>query len=143
MENGRCYVPNQRDVAHEAFDAEVILIHFPSGHYFRLDEGGRVVWSAVARGATAGEVAAALAGAFEVEPDAARAASEAFLADLGKRGLVLVGEPPAERPPPAAPPAKRAPFAPPTIEEFADLQELFLVDPIHEVDEAGWPHAQP
>ncbi|MGE0191146.1 MAG: PqqD family peptide modification chaperone [Planctomycetota bacterium] len=143
MENGRCYVPNQRDVAHEAFDAEVILIHFPSGHYFRLDEGGTVVWSAVARGATVGEAAQALVAAFEVEPAAAEAAASAFLADLETRGLVLAGAPPQDRPAPPAPPVKRAEFQPPTIEEFADLQELFLVDPIHEVDEAGWPHAQP
>lgn len=143
MENGPCYVPNQRDVAHEAFDAEVILIHFPSGHYFRLDEGGTAVWAAVSRGATAGDAAAALVAAFDVEPAAAQAAASTFLADLEKRGLVLVGEPPADRPAPAEPPAKRAAFQPPTIEEFADLQELFLVDPIHEVDEAGWPHAKP
>ena len=28
----------------------------------------------------------------------------------------------------------------PIIEKFTDMQELLLLDPIHEVDEKGWPH---
>lgn len=32
-------------------------------------------------------------------------------------------------------------YTPPVLETFDDLQELFLLDPIHEVDEKmGWPH---
>jgi hypothetical protein len=27
----------------------------------------------------------------------------------------------------------------PAIERFDDLEELLVLDPIHEVDEAGWP----
>jgi hypothetical protein len=30
-------------------------------------------------------------------------------------------------------------FAPPTLEQYTDMQELLLLDPIHEVDEQGWP----
>jgi hypothetical protein len=45
-------------------------------------------------------------------------------------------------PAPAAP-AAGAVFAPPRLEVFDDLQDLFLVDPIHDVDEAGWPHVTP
>jgi hypothetical protein len=31
-------------------------------------------------------------------------------------------------------------FVSPVLEKFSDLQELLLLDPIHEVDEEGWPH---
>jgi hypothetical protein len=30
-------------------------------------------------------------------------------------------------------------YKPPAIERFDDLEELLVLDPIHEVDEAGWP----
>ena len=35
----------------------------------------------------------------------------------------------------------RAEFRTPIFEKFTDMQELILLDPIHQVDEAGWPSA--
>ena len=33
-------------------------------------------------------------------------------------------------------------FESPTMEKYGDMQDLLLSDPIHEVDEAGWPRPQ-
>jgi hypothetical protein len=34
-------------------------------------------------------------------------------------------------------------FEPPLLEKFDDLQDLILLDPVHEVlEEEGWPHAR-
>jgi hypothetical protein len=112
-----------------------------------LDAPGLVGWSAVEAGAGVDEVAAALRRAFVVEDDVARASAADFLRDLEQHGLVVEAtEAPAPAPPmvPAPPtaPASRLPFAQPTIEIFSDLEELFLVDPIHDVDETGWPHVK-
>jgi hypothetical protein len=30
-------------------------------------------------------------------------------------------------------------FSPPVLQKFSDMQELLLVDPIHEVKAEGWP----
>ena len=37
----------------------------------------------------------------------------------------------------------RLPFVNPTLTKFTDMQDLLLLDPIHEVDEMGWPHPKP
>jgi hypothetical protein len=29
---------------------------------------------------------------------------------------------------------------PPVLERYTDMQELLFLDPIHDVDESGWPH---
>ncbi len=34
---------------------------------------------------------------------------------------------------------KKKSFCLPIIEKYTDLEELLLLDPIHEVDESGWP----
>jgi len=34
----------------------------------------------------------------------------------------------------------RKPFALPVLHKYTDMQELLLIDPIHEVDETGWPN---
>jgi hypothetical protein len=31
------------------------------------------------------------------------------------------------------------PFVRPVLERYTDMQELLLLDPIHDVDETGWP----
>jgi len=41
-----------------------------------------------------------------------------------------------------APPAPKMPFGGLTLNRFEDLDELLTIDPVHEVNEAGWPHRQ-
>jgi hypothetical protein len=40
-------------------------------------------------------------------------------------------------------PASRRPFDEPLVERFTDMQNLLLLDPIHEVTEEGWPQQAP
>ena len=35
----------------------------------------------------------------------------------------------------------RAPFVAPELKRYADMQDLLLLDPVHDVDEKGWPNA--
>ena len=35
------------------------------------------------------------------------------------------------------------PVEPPVLHKYTDLQDLLLLDPIHDTDEAGWPVAEP
>jgi len=43
---------------------------------------------------------------------------------------------------PARQDAARPAFEPPVLTTFSDMQELLWLDPIHEVDDAGWPIAR-
>jgi hypothetical protein len=36
-----------------------------------------------------------------------------------------------------------AAFEPPLLEKFTDMEDLLLLDPVHEVDGRGWPHPAP
>jgi hypothetical protein len=35
----------------------------------------------------------------------------------------------------------RIPFQAPALEKHSDMQDLILLDPVHEVGPRGWPHA--
>lgn len=39
--------------------------------------------------------------------------------------------------------AEKRPFRAPSFQRFEDMQGFLLVDPIHEVDDTGWPHIKP
>jgi hypothetical protein len=34
-------------------------------------------------------------------------------------------------------------FVTPCLQKYTDMEELLLIDPIHEIDEVGWPSARP
>ena len=76
-----------------------------------------------------------------------RSGVETFI-DALRRELLIVAleEEPAESPavPEQGPAAagKRPDFNPPQLRKYMDMQDLLLLDPIHEVDEQGWPIAK-
>ena len=67
-----------------------------------------------------------------------RAGLGAFVSALAAEQLILPREGPGEGSAPTQEP--KPTFAPPGLRKFTDMQELLLVDPIHDVQpEAGWP----
>jgi hypothetical protein len=44
---------------------------------------------------------------------------------------------------PSPPPEAKPTFKELSLRTFTDLQELLLLDPIHDVDEVGWPAPLP
>ena len=38
------------------------------------------------------------------------------------------------------PEEERLGYVAPTLQKYSDMQDLLLIDPVHEVDETGWPN---
>ena len=49
------------------------------------------------------------------------------------------GRAPSEAEPAAAPPPVQTPFRTPVLSKFDDMNEMLLLDPVHDVAETGWP----
>jgi hypothetical protein len=119
-------------VAHETVDGEVVILDPGRGLYYSVTGAGAVVWELFAAGR--GGSAAELASHFDAEAALVAPALAAFLSDLEREGLLVEGGAGD-----ASPAATRVAWAEPRLERFTDLQGLLILDPIHEVDEAGWP----
>jgi len=137
----RRYRVNEPSVISETIDGEVIVLNFENGHYFSLNPAGTYVWSQLARGCEVGEVAMALArrhgrDASEVGELVAgfvsRLASEALLRPAPEATDAAAASPPQDAP--------EGEFLAPEFEKFTDMEQLLLLDPIHEVADSGWPH---
>lgn len=126
---------NTPQISHQTIDGEVVIINLDNGCYYSLLDLSAALWQFVAAGRTPDEIAAAVAAAYPETADAATQAL-AFVEQLRAEGLVVDGDPAAPGPVPALP----ASWAAPLLEKFTDMQELLMLDPIHEVDAAGWPH---
>lgn len=125
---------NAHDVIQETVDGEALIIHTPSGTYYSVVGTGEQVWNALLAGHTAAEIAAHFSAHAAADTTGA---VENFTRELQEEGLLL----PSDATAPAGPmPPAVGPFATPVLQKFTDMQELLLVDPIHEVDpQVGWP----
>jgi hypothetical protein len=132
MSDFRYEIPEGK-VAHEMIDGEVIVLQFDTGFYYSLSSGAAQVWQWIADGASWSEIRAA----FESLNAEQATALQAFGDRLASENLVTkLDEAPAGT---ANLPKGTQRFEFPTMEKYGDMQDLLLADPIHEVDEAGWP----
>jgi hypothetical protein len=132
--------PTSADVAHERVDDEVIAINLATGAYFSMTGPAADCWTLLVAGTATEAAAGVLAARYATEPSLVGADVNALTARLVEEGLL------AERQDGAAVPeaealltAPTAPYRTPVLEKFDDMEELLLLDPIHDVDAAGWP----
>ena len=131
------YELNNPPMIADTVEGEVIAIDLERGSYYSLVGPAAGVWGAILAGRTGEEILAA------VRPAATPGSLETSL--LGFLDALLAEQ--LIRPAPARGPAPDAlaPFTPwpaadLSFERFTDMQDLLILDPIHEVDEeAGWP----
>ncbi|HKX13184.1 MAG TPA: PqqD family protein [bacterium] len=130
-------------ISSEAIDGEVMILDLETGHYYNLCPTGALIWAFLENGARAVDIVEGLLAHFEGEPEQVGRSVEKLLAEFKKDRLIAaVPDAPAREAPPIHSPVPRKPFAEPVLNKFTDLKELLLVDPIHEVDHAGWPRAK-
>ncbi len=131
------YRINSPSVIHETIDDEVVIINLDKGHYYSLDGCGARIWTGLIGGAPLPDVAAG----FEGEADAIDAGVREVAAELEAEGLIVA----ADEGSPAAPLPDGPALAFETVklQRYSDMEELLLLDPIHEVDQQGWPHPDP
>jgi hypothetical protein len=137
---------NAPQVVGEVIDGEAVIVNLKSGAYYSLAGPGGVVWSCIERRASQEEIASTVKARYlgdggEIEADIVR-----LLGELEVEGLVVPADSAAEtaRPAEAAAASVSAPpYESMLLKRYDDMQDLLLLDPIHEVDEMGWPNVKP
>ncbi len=147
MELAPQYRPNAPSVIAEVIDGEAVIINLDTGAYFAVSGSGADVWEAIEHGVPTADLAANLAERYpggisaNGEKESFAADVTAFLVQLTEHALVVATD---ETPPPAPTVVPRTDivYATPVLEVYTDMQELILLDPVHDVDAVeGWPRA--
>ena len=141
---------NAPEVIHETIDGEVIIINLASGNYYSVKGSGAGVWDVIQQSsATAAEIVAGVASRFGHPATEVEAPVLRFLDHLREEGLVVDGDAVGESSALALVVASANGSAPgeafeaPVLEKYTDMQDLVLLDPVHEVGATGWPEARP
>jgi hypothetical protein len=139
------YRVNSGPVISEVIDGEAVIINLTTGNYYSLNESGAAVWGAVERSAGLDELVALLASSYDADPDEIRSAVADLLAELQQEDLIVAAEGSEVAASALIEPevqSERSPFEPPRLEKHTDMQDLILLDPVHEVGDQGWPHVK-
>ena len=137
-----CFRINSPSVIYERFDDELVAIHLDTGTYHSMTGAATDAFVLLSEGATAVELADALAARYAATPGEIVTALAPFLEQLQKEQLIA----PVETGKPrgslrVAGDKSGLPFVPPSLQAFHDLEGLLLLDPVHEVGDEGWPQA--
>lgn len=134
------YRINGPRVIYEIIDGELILVHMEKGSYYSTDEVGAEIWSLIESGCSAAGMCAVLRSRYDADAAFFEQSVAAFLARLTDEELVAVEPSTAEWSAPApAPSGNRRPFQAPMLNSYRDMTDMLALDPIHDVEAAGWP----
>lgn len=141
----RCFRINRPTVIHENFDKEVVIIEFNTGNYYSLDKAGADIWGFIESGANVGEIVEAITHLYKGSPSVIEDAINQILDELQQELLIVPynsKEPGNNKEVKLSikPDTEKPDFEVPVIHKYTDMQDLLLLDPIHEVDETGWPN---
>lgn len=131
---------NVPDVVGETVDGEVVIINLKDGNYHSLVDVGSAIWGWIEAGHDVDAMNAALSSRFPESASEVSRDMADFLAQLEQESLIRAG---------TGDLAVQAPdlgildtldgYAKPELNSYRDMQDLLLLDPVHEIDETGWP----
>ncbi len=144
----RVWQVQSEHVMAEVLDGEAVIIDMASGRYHAAAGVAGTIWEAVTAGRSLDGILADVRRLHSGVPEDAGERVVRFLDELVAAGLaVAVDDAAAQSRDDAAAQSGEdshvTPWRDPALESHDDLQDLLLLDPVHEVTEAGWPHAAP
>jgi len=136
---------NTPDVTHETIDGEAVIINLVTGNYYSLQHEGAHMWHLLQNRTPLAVVVDELVCGYNADKNEVERGVLQLVTELQQEQLIVritdnenVAATPVEHRPWNV--NDRRSFQTPTLQKFTDMQELLILDPIHEVDEAGWPH---
>lgn len=144
---------NKPKVINEIIDGEAIIVNLDNGNYYSTDKVGALIWNLMDTGLANQQIVETLAQQYTGCPDAMTEGVSQLITQLQHEGLIVPqqeGETSThdansqiqdqEIP---APNGEKPLFEAPVLHKYNDMQDLLLLDPIHDVDETGWPNTNP
>ena len=137
---------NSPTIIHEIIEGEAVIINMEMGHYYSIDQTGAGIWELVDKRASTAEIVESITQCYAGNPKTIQSSVLDFVAELQRENLIVPTSKETDDQNFSGnviTPAERPPFTQPELHKYTDMQDLLLLDPIHEVDESGWPNVGP
>ena len=135
------YEINAPEVISEPMEEEMVVINLDNGCYYSLNKTAASLWNDLEQGLSIRQAAGRMAVQYGSEEAQVLADLAGFIERLLEERLIRPALGHVQDCPPLAKRQGEA-YIKPGLEKYADMQEMLLLDPIHEVSDAGWPHQE-
>lgn len=139
--------PNNPNVIHEIIDGEAVLVNLESGSYYSIDKVGAVIWEYMENGLSISHIIKGIASRYEGNWNDIEQGVQQLFTQLQAEQLIIPSEAPPTNewvlPVNGAANGSKPLFEAPVLHKYTDMEDLLLLDPIHDVDESGWPNTNP
>ena len=141
---------NTPKVVFENYENEVVLINLNSGIYYSISNTAAEIFSQIEKEQSKSCILDEVINKYEGNTSAMVASVEKFIEHLLNEGLIISEgksfdsspSPDKEKVNKNSNPVKLL-FESPVLNRYSDMQDLLLLDPVHDVDETGWPNPKP
>ena len=121
----------------EVIDGEAVIMNMDSGHYFSARGLAGVLWEWTIAGHSVNAMSDVVATKWPVDGVAESVSS--FVDALAAHDLIVLTSVTTPSAPPDVAALNTPAYVAPSLDVFTDMTDLLLLDPIHDVGEAGWP----
>ncbi|MCJ7626504.1 MAG: PqqD family protein [Anaerolineaceae bacterium] len=145
MDNTVQYQVNTSNIIHEIIDGEAIIVNMDKGHYYSLRNTGGEIWACLVKGMSIENIVNKLSERYDEDLLEIKIGVEALISELHAEKMIIPVtaqgvENPFEEEKSGIDNTQTHKFETPVLEKYTDMEELLLLDPIHEVDQSGWPN---
>jgi hypothetical protein len=138
------YSINLTQVVFEKFDDEIVLINLKNGNYFSINKVARIIWELIEKGLDKASIFFKIAKMYNKAIEEIEDEMNEFIGELLKEALInpieLANEENDSNLSEETVQKQDKQYTKPFLEIYTDMQDLILLDPIHEVDDTGWPN---
>ncbi len=146
MHTATVYRINTPQVISENIEGEVVIANLQTGIYYSMQRVGADVWPLFENGVSREDLLKTAVETYSGNVSEIEAALGEFVTKLLAERLIvevrgLQSQPSEEGH--RANGTNLRPFEKPVLDSYNDMKDLLLLDPIHDVDETGWPAPKP
>lgn len=146
MHLGQRFRVRHPGIVSEVIEGEAVIVNLETGDYFSMAGAGAFVWGLLEKQISAEDILKRVFAHYEGDELTISSSVEQILKELEDEGLIVDLTEPAESIESCSSPVitdglEKTRFETPVLEKYTDLSELLFLDPIHEVDDTGWPAA--
>lgn len=141
MNSAQRFCVFDNNIISDVFGDEVVLVNLQTGVYYSLRNSATQFWIRILNHYSIDEITTELLSFYDVSEKELRSEIQQFIDQLLAANVIKFSDTSQKISLESPLILEKLPFVSPILETFSDMQEILLLDPVHDVDKAGWPIA--
>ncbi len=145
MNQNICFKMVSAGIMYELFEDEIVVINLEQGTYYNFDKVGVDIWQLIEKNCSQGQIVEIITRKYNINSVQAEKDIPNFISKLKEENLIeqnpeITNNSPVDfKDNSLLKDSGQKEYITPVLHKYTDMQDLLLLDPIHEIRETGWP----